>query len=79
MFQRKKKKLVAAKEPPWRGLGPKDVESGIAALSALKPELVALSPHVSSDWSLQKSQEAFRSSFQTVKVGIPIVLSARNQ
>ena len=66
--------LVASTEPPWRGLGIKDVESGIATLAAANPALVALSPHDSSDWSLQRFQEAFGQAFQTVKVGKEICL-----
>ena len=62
-------KLVGSDAPPWRGLGEKDVLSAVETLKKEKLEVVALSPHDSSDWSLARFRESFGKAYQDLKVG----------
>lgn len=67
-------RLVGSDKPPWAGLSEADVESAIAAIKAVSPKIVALSPHDSSDWSLARFREAFGEAYQEIRVGKEIVV-----
>jgi 7,8-dihydropterin-6-yl-methyl-4-(beta-D-ribofuranosyl)aminobenzene 5'-phosphate synthase len=66
--------LVGSDRPPWDGLGEKDVDAAVAALRGAGVELVALSPHDSSDWSLARFRHAFGGKCQSLKVGEEITV-----
>ena len=40
--------------PPWKGINEKDITHSIAAIKKVDPKLVSLSPHDSSDWSIDQ-------------------------
>ena len=67
-------RLVGADRPPWRGLGESDVENAITAIKKAAPKIVALSPHDSSDWSLDRFRQAFGPAYQDIRVGKEIVI-----
>jgi len=46
-----------------------DVAAGIAYLQDRQPQLVALSPHDSCDWSLGAFRRAFGGAYQNLQVG----------
>lgn len=61
--------IVGGDTPPWKGIGEQDVRAAITAMKATNPKFVALSPHDSSDWSIDKFREAFREQYHDLKVG----------
>ncbi|MHB8909484.1 MAG: MBL fold metallo-hydrolase [Syntrophales bacterium] len=61
--------LVGSDNPPWKGLSEDDVRKGIEALKAVDPAVVSLSPHDSSDWSLEQFRKAFGNRFVELKAG----------
>ncbi|MFZ5564907.1 MAG: MBL fold metallo-hydrolase [Thermodesulfobacteriota bacterium] len=64
--------LVGTDRPPWQPIGEADVDNTVAAIKTVNPALVALSPHDSSDWSLDRFRAAFGSRYVDLKVGTPI-------
>ncbi len=62
-------RIVGSDQPPWRGLGKKDVAEAIEAIKKASPELIALSPHDSCDWSLDQFRQAFGDAYVDLKVG----------
>jgi 7,8-dihydropterin-6-yl-methyl-4-(beta-D-ribofuranosyl)aminobenzene 5'-phosphate synthase len=64
--------FVGVDRNPFRGITEKDVNSAIALLKSLNPAIVALSPHDSSDWALDKFREAFGERYRDIKVGVEI-------
>lgn len=61
--------LVGSDTPPWKGLGEDDVRKGIEVLKAVNPAIVSLSPHDSSDWSLEQFRKSFGVKFVELKAG----------
>ena len=66
--------LVGSDRPPWTGIQAADAESAIAAIQKVSPKIVALSPHDSSDWSLDRFKQAFGDAYVELKVGQEIVI-----
>ena len=64
--------LVGTDRPPWQAIGEADVDNAIAAMKTVNPALVSLSPHDSSDWSLDRFKAAFGDRYVDLKVGTPI-------
>jgi len=64
--------LVGTDRPPWQAIGEADVDNTIAVIKKISPALVSLSPHDSSDWSLERFKAAFGDRYKDVKVGTPI-------
>ena len=64
--------LVGTDRPPWQPIGEADVDNTIAAIKKINPALVSLSPHDSSDWSLERFKAAFGDRYKDLKVGTPI-------
>jgi 7,8-dihydropterin-6-yl-methyl-4-(beta-D-ribofuranosyl)aminobenzene 5'-phosphate synthase len=54
---------------PWRAIEEKDVEASIAFLKRRHPHLVALSPHDSSEWSIEAFRRTFEGGYRDVRVG----------
>lgn len=61
--------IVGSDKPPWRGLSEKDVQSAITAMNRVSPQIVSLSPHDSSDWSIDQFRQAFGDRYVDLKVG----------
>ena len=59
---------------PWDPINRQDVEAAIAYLQRRHPQLVALSPHDSCDWSIEAFRSAFGAAYQDVQVGKEIVV-----
>ena len=59
---------------PWDPISKEDVEASIAYLQHRHPQLVALSPHDSYDWSIEAFRRAFDGRYQDVRVGEEIVV-----
>lgn len=66
--------LVGSDNPPWKGLGEDDVRKGIEVLKGANPAVVSLSPHDSSDWSLEQFRKSFGNKFVELKVGREMTL-----
>jgi len=66
--------IVGTDKKPWHGIREADVHNAIEAIKELNPGLVALSPHDSSDWSLDRFRSAFGDVYQEVQVGLEITI-----
>jgi 7,8-dihydropterin-6-yl-methyl-4-(beta-D-ribofuranosyl)aminobenzene 5'-phosphate synthase len=55
-------------------LGEDDVRKGIEVLKAVNPAIVSLSPHDSSDWSMEQFRKSFGNKFIELKAGREITL-----
>jgi 7,8-dihydropterin-6-yl-methyl-4-(beta-D-ribofuranosyl)aminobenzene 5'-phosphate synthase len=67
-------RIVGSDTPPWQGIRETDVENAIAAIQQVSPHMVALSPHDTSDWAIDRFRQAFGSAYVDVKVGQQIVI-----
>lgn len=59
---------------PWDPINRKDVEAAIAYLQRRQPQLVALSPHDSCDWSLETFRQTFDETYHDLLVGQEITV-----
>lgn len=66
--------IVGSDRAPWKGLNEGDVDHAIQAIQKEKIAIICLSPHDSSDWSLEKFRKAFPKAWVDLKVGKKIVL-----
>ncbi len=66
--------IVGSDNPPWNGINEKQVLNGIDIIKQVNPQLVALSAHDSSDWSINQFQKAFEKHYVELKVGKEIIL-----
>ena len=66
--------LVGCDRPPWKGINEQDVRQAINAIKKVNPQFISLSPHDSSDWSIQQFKDAFGDSYHDLKIGTPLVL-----
>lgn len=66
--------VVGTDRPPWDKINDTDTEEAIAAVKSANPSLIALSPHDSSDRSLDRFKQVFGDKFQVIKVGKPILV-----
>lgn len=67
--------IVGYDELPWRGnIGEEHVRNAIEAIKKEDPQLVSLSPHDSSDWSLDQFKRAFGDKYHELKAGKEITI-----
>ena len=66
--------IMGTDRGPFNPLNLDDTRAAIEAVKKVNPKVVALSPHDSSDASLDLFREAFGDAFQVIRVGRPIVL-----
>lgn len=66
--------IVGTDRVPWKKMNMNDTLGAIEAVKRVNPKVLALSPHDSSDISLDLFRKAFGDVFQVIKVGQPIVL-----
>lgn len=64
--------IVGTDRYPWNKINDLDTESAIDAVKSINPSVIALSPHDSSDRSLNRFKEEFGDKFQIIKAGTPI-------
>ena len=67
-------RIVATGKYPWDMINPDDVQNSIAYLQRRHPQLVALSPHDSCDWTIEAFRRAFAGAYRDVLVGEKIVV-----
>jgi 7,8-dihydropterin-6-yl-methyl-4-(beta-D-ribofuranosyl)aminobenzene 5'-phosphate synthase len=67
-------KVAGTGKLPWRPITRHEVQQAIAYLQRRNPQLVALSPHDSCDWSIEAFRRAFGETYQDVRVGKEIVV-----
>jgi 7,8-dihydropterin-6-yl-methyl-4-(beta-D-ribofuranosyl)aminobenzene 5'-phosphate synthase len=67
-------RILGSDTPPWQGIRESDVENAIAAIQKISPRIVALSPHDTSDWAIERFRQAFGAAYVDVKVGQKIVI-----
>jgi 7,8-dihydropterin-6-yl-methyl-4-(beta-D-ribofuranosyl)aminobenzene 5'-phosphate synthase len=68
-------KIVGTGKLPWRPITRDEVQQAIAYLQRRNPQLVALSPHDSCDWSIEAFRRAFGGAYQEVRVGEEIIVA----
>jgi len=66
--------IVGSDNPPWKGLNQKSVENAINAIKSVNPAVISLSPHDSSDWSLDRFKRAFAGKYVELKAGREIII-----
>jgi len=66
--------VVGSDYAPWKGLSEKDVFEAIEYIKAENIQLIGLSPHDSSEWSINEFKKAFASKYIDIKVGKEINL-----
>jgi len=62
-------RIVGSDKPPWHGIREADVKSAINAIKRVSPAVVSLSPHDSSDWTIDQFRQAFGERYVDLKVG----------
>lgn len=66
--------IVGVGRPPWNGINKEDTEDAIDAIKKVNPSFVAISPHDSSDWTINRFKNEFGSIYHDIKVGSKLVL-----
>ena len=66
--------IVGSDNAPWNGLREKDVFDAIESIKNENIQLVGLSPHDSSEWSINEFKKAFGDKYVDIKVGKEINL-----
>lgn len=61
--------IVGVDKKPFRGITESDVDSSIEFIKRINPQIVSLSPHDSSDWTIKKFKEAFGDKYIELLVG----------
>jgi len=61
--------LVGSDRMPWHSLGEEDVTKTLAVIQKESPALVALSPHDSSDWTMERFKQALGQRYRPMEVG----------
>ncbi len=65
---------MVSTESPFRGITMEDVQDNIEQIKAVKPAIVALSPHDSSDEALESFRQAFGPAYRELRVGDRIII-----
>jgi 7,8-dihydropterin-6-yl-methyl-4-(beta-D-ribofuranosyl)aminobenzene 5'-phosphate synthase len=66
--------IVGVDRNPLRGIRENDVLSVIEMIKKMNLEIIALSPHDSSDWTIDKFKEAFIDTYVEILAGKPITV-----
>jgi 7,8-dihydropterin-6-yl-methyl-4-(beta-D-ribofuranosyl)aminobenzene 5'-phosphate synthase len=66
--------LFGSDKLPWKGIREDDVTHAIQAIRRVNPQFVALSPHDSSDWSIDQFRKAFKDRYHDLVVGKEMVI-----
>ncbi len=68
--------IFGIEKEPWNPISKEELQEQIALLKQYKLNLLALSPHDSSETSIQMLQDAFPTIFREIKIGQPIRISS---
>ena len=68
------KAAIGADRLPWPGLPERDVDEAIEIIGSLRPGVVAVSPHDSSNWTIGRFKAAFGEKYREIKVGRELIL-----
>jgi len=66
--------LLGSDHPPHQGLSKKDLFDAIESIQAENVQMVGISPHDSTDWSIAQFKKAFGEKYIKMKVGKEILL-----
>lgn len=66
--------IVGVDRKPLRGIRESDVYSAIEAIKKVNPQIVSISPHDSSDWTIEKFKEAFGTRYIELRAGKPVTV-----
>ncbi len=66
--------IFGSDQMPWLGINEVDVKNAVEAIQKTDPQFIALSPHDSSDWSINEFKTAFKEKYHDIKVGEALVL-----
>ncbi len=66
--------IVGVDKKPLKGISEADVEAAIDNIKKVNPQIVSISPHDSSDWTIAKFKEAFGEKYTELAVGKAIVI-----
>jgi len=66
--------IVGSHRPPWIGINEKDITHAVDAIKKVDPQFVSLSPHDSSDWSIDRFRNEFREKYHDLVVGKELVI-----
>jgi len=67
-------KYAGTGKPPWENITVDELQANIQLLKGLNLKLVALSPHDSSDLSMEAFRDAFPEAYRELRVGDPIIV-----
>lgn len=67
-------KYAGTGKPPWDHITVDELQANIQLLKGLNLKLVALSPHDSSDLSMETFRDAFPEAYRDLRVGEPIIV-----
>jgi hypothetical protein len=68
--------IIGSAKWPWQRTTEQDVTDAINILRQYRPQLVAVSPHDSSAWTLARFATAFADDYHRIRVGDEIRISA---
>jgi 7,8-dihydropterin-6-yl-methyl-4-(beta-D-ribofuranosyl)aminobenzene 5'-phosphate synthase len=71
----RRQRILGSDKWPWSPINCDDVEASIKHLARRAPQLIALSPHDSCDWSRDALRLAFGEAYQDIQVGTQIEVS----
>jgi 7,8-dihydropterin-6-yl-methyl-4-(beta-D-ribofuranosyl)aminobenzene 5'-phosphate synthase len=60
--------------PPWNGINEKDLSISIQTIKKSGAQFVSLSPHDSSDWSIDRFRHEFRETYHDLTVGKELII-----
>jgi len=66
--------IAGSERLPWNGINENDVMNSIEAIKEVDPQIISLSAHDSSDWSIDQFKKAFGEKFTDLRVGSEIIL-----
>jgi 7,8-dihydropterin-6-yl-methyl-4-(beta-D-ribofuranosyl)aminobenzene 5'-phosphate synthase len=66
--------IVGVDKKPLRGIREGDVMKAITEIKKVNPQVISLSPHDSSDWTIEKFKDAFGEKYKELVVGKAIVI-----
>jgi 7,8-dihydropterin-6-yl-methyl-4-(beta-D-ribofuranosyl)aminobenzene 5'-phosphate synthase len=61
--------IIGSDRPPWKGLNENDVKRAIDVIKREDVQLISLSPHDSSDWSIEQFKNSFQERYIDLRIG----------
>ena len=66
--------IVGSHRPPWNSINENDLTHAVDTLKKADIQFVSLSPHDSSDWSIDRFQNEFREKYHDLIVGKELLI-----